>query len=212
MSDLEPPSFYDIPDLRHKVRRLNWFRQSLAEAALRVGQRYGIQYTVDDRELLFAFFAWASQFEIHRKDAERNRRDFAIYSGGSMLFELLTAKPARFTLLDENSASIQEDAMTEIARFWPDGFLYNTYCLSIVNMILDQDFDRHSKPPRELTELRVWRSFRENFSSDPGLAVAFFDVFMGVKPNWNFPDSFLKRPAVAERPVFSGATKPAEMR
>jgi len=31
---------------------------------------------------------------------------------------------------------------------------------------------------------------------DPALAVAFFDVFMGVEPNWVFPESFLSRPAV----------------
>lgn len=210
MSDREP-SLFNIPDLRHKVRRLNWFHQSLTDAMTRIGQRYGVKYSVDDRDLRFAFFAWASRFEVHRREADRNRRDFAVYAGGLMLFELLSSRPARYSVLDESKASIQEDSMTRIARFWPDGFLYTNYCLSIVNMVLEQDFHSHSEPPPELTDLRVWESFRENLSADPRLAVAFFDVFMGVEPNWEFPESFRMRPAVAQESALPSAAKPKEL-
>jgi hypothetical protein len=75
-------------------------------------------------------------------------------------------------------------------------------------MILEQDFQSHSEPPPELTDLRVWESFRENFRDDPGLALAFFDLFMGITPNWNFPESFLMRPAAVEEPRLPAANKP----
>ena len=211
MPDPELQAFSAIPDVRHKVRRLNWFRQSLTDTAERIGQRYSVRYAIDDRKVLFAFFAWANRFEAHRKESDRNRRDFAIYAGGLMLFELLSTTPVRYTLL-EAPESVPDDAQTRIARFWPDGFLYTNYCLSIVNMILEQDFDSRPASPPELTDLRTWESFRENFRDDPALAVAFFDVFMGVKPNWTFPESFLMRPAVASRTALSPDETPAGLR
>jgi hypothetical protein len=205
MAKAETGSFDNVPDLRHKVRRLNWFRQSLAETAQRIGQRYGIKYSIDDRALLFAFFAWADRFEAHREESGRNRRDFTIYAGGLMLFELLKANPVRCTPPPDKETSLDQDPMLPIVRFWPDGFVYANYCLAIVKMILEQDFGSHAEAPRELADLRLWQSFRENLREDPGLAVAFFDVFMGVEPNWRFPESFLMRPAVAKEPALLSA-------
>ena len=91
---------------------------------------------------------------------------------------------------------IPPDPMARIIEFWPEGYLYTHYCLTLVRAILEQDFDVHPAPNPQLEDLRTWQSFRENFRQDPALAVAFFDVFMGVEPNWIFPESFLSRPAV----------------
>jgi hypothetical protein len=205
MSNSEVGSFDSGADLRHKVRRLDWFRRSLADTALQIGRRHGLKYSIDDRGLLFAFFAWASRFEAQRAESSRDRRDFAIYAGGLMLFELLKARPARYAVLEDSRALDKQDSMTKIARSWPDGFMYTYYCLSIVNMILEQDFSARPEPPSELMDARVWDSFRENLNDDSGVAVAFFDVFMGVKPNWSFPESFLMRPAIVEDPAFASA-------
>jgi hypothetical protein len=37
--------------------------------------------------------------------------------------------------------------------------------------------------------------------------MAFFDVFMGVEPNWSFPEHFLSRPG-ARATTFAASDKP----
>ena len=199
----------NVPDLRHRVRRLHWFRQSFKDEAAALGARYGLTFHVDDRALVEAFFAWASAFEAERAGSQRDRRDFAIFAGGLMLRELLRASPARSDAKGHFNASIPlhptlavpilPDPMARICAFWPDGYFYTNYCLTLVRAILEQDFDVHVAANPQLQDLRVWQSFRENFAENPSLAVSFFDVFLGQEPNWNFPGYFLSRPHVQRR-------------
>ena len=35
---------------------------------------------------------------------------------------------------------------------------------------------------------RFWDSFRENAAENPANAIAFFDMVVGLKPNWDAPD------------------------
>ena len=184
----------DVSDLRHRVRRLHWFRQSFRESADDIGRRFNFSYAIDDRALADAFFHWASVFERERADSQRNLRDFAIYAGGLMLRELCCADPAHRTGTGQFDNLIPPEPMAKICNFWPEGFLYATYCLTLVRAILEQDFDVRTSDNPLLKDLRVWESFRENFREIPGLAVPFFDVFMGVEPNWIFPEHFVGRP------------------
>jgi len=188
-----------ITDLRHRVRRLHWFCDSFKRETLALGQRYGVPFTVNDRSLVEAFFNWASGFERERAGSTRDRRDFAVFAGGLMLGELLHAAPVKITGKVTCAPMIPPDPKTLIIEFWPEGFLYAHYCLTLVRAILEQDFDVRPAPNPQLEDLRTWQSFRENFHENPALAVSFFDVFMGVEPNWIFPESFLSRPSVAHK-------------
>jgi hypothetical protein len=185
-----------ITDLRHRVRRLHWFSLSFKHEMQALGQRYAFTFAINDRALVEAFFNWATGFERERVGSTRNRRDFAVFAGGLMLRELLHAAPAKSTGRATAVPMIPPDPMAPIIEFWPEGYLYTHYCLTLVRAILEQDFDVHPAPNPQLEDLRTWQSFRENYQHDPVLAVAFFDVFMGVEPNWIFPESFLSRPAV----------------
>lgn len=184
------------PDLRHRVRRLHWFRESFRRDAKTIGERYGFAFAIDDRALVEAFFEWASAFERERPDSKRDRRDFAIFSGGLMLRELLRAAPAKGAAAHKVGECIPPDPMARICEFWPEGFLYAHYCLTLVQAILEQDFDVRPAPNPVLEDLRIWQSFRENFAENPATAIGFFDVFMGQQPNWEAPEYFLSRPAV----------------
>jgi len=82
----------------------------------------------------------------------------------------------------------------EYANSGPKDFFALTIVL--VRAILEQDYDLHLSPIPALQDLRTWQSFRENFIENPSSAISFFDVFMGQKPNWDFPEHFLSRPAV----------------
>ena len=147
----------EISDLRHRVRRLHWFRQSFTAEAEELGRRYGFAYEIDDRALVEAFFHWASIFERERVGSTRNRRDFAVFAGGLMLRELCRANPARSDQRGQFDKLIPPDPMARICEFWPEGFLYTTYCLTLVRAILEQDFDVHAPEPPQLEDLRVWQ-------------------------------------------------------
>lgn len=185
-----------VSDLRHRVRRLHWFCESFKRETQALGQRHGITFSIQDRALVEAFFNWAARFESERAALTRNRRDFAIFAGGLMLGELLLTGAVKAGSGAPSAPMIPPDPAAPVIAFWPEGFLSTHYCLTLVRAILEQDFDVRPAPNPQLGDLRTWQSFRENFRSDPTLAVAFFDVFMGVEPNWVFPHSFLSRPSL----------------
>lgn len=184
----------ESPDLSDRVRRLKWFRQSFHEMADDLGRRFHFSYSIDDRLLGDAFFRWARQFERERANSARNRMDFAVYAAGLMLRHLCGLNPAEKTGEGHFENLIPHEPMASICQFWPEGYLYTTYCRTLLQAILEKEYAVRAPEPAELGDLRVWQSFRENFRQDPTLANAFFDVFMGVEPNWSFPEHFMSRP------------------
>jgi hypothetical protein len=187
----------EVSGLRHRVRRLNWFRQSFKDRAVALGERYGWDFAIDDRALASAFLNWAEAFARERADAQRDRRDFVIYSGGMMLRELLRAQPVR-SFRNNIETPVMADATVVICDFWPQGFLYVNYCETIVRSILENDFSITIAVDPRYEDLRTWESFRENVGQDPSLAVPFFDVLFGGAPNWVWPYSFLSRLSAQE--------------
>ena len=193
MTELAP--FADVSDLRHRVRRLTWFQESFAHEAATLGERHGLRFSIDDRALVAAFFGWVRAFDRERASSDRNRRDFVVFAGGLMLYQLLSAGPARAHALQTPRVSILPDPMARICAFWPEGYLYTSYCLTLVRAIHEQDFGGMDPPNAHELDLRAWESFRENFREQPYLAVPFFDIFMGIEPNWLVTGTFLERPA-----------------
>ena len=193
MTELAP--FSEVSDVRHRVRRLTWFQESFGQEAAILGERHGLRFSIDDRALVSAFFGWVRAFDRERSSSSQNRRDFAVFAGGLMLYQLLSAAPARARALQTPSVSIPPDPMAEICAFWPEGYLYTAYCLTLVRAVHEQNFGGMDPPNAKVLDLGVWESFRENFWEQRYLAIPFFDVFMGVKPNWLITGTFLERPA-----------------
>ena len=61
--------------------------------------------------------------------------------------------------------------------------------------ILKNDFGIEIGPHPRFENLGTWESFRENVAEDVGVAVAFFDHFLGLEPAWGWPEGFLARHA-----------------
>jgi hypothetical protein len=195
----------EFSDLSYRVRRLQWFRRSFHEMADEVGRRFHFAFAVDDRLLVDAFFRWARDFERERESSDLNRKDFATYAAGLMLRELLRLNPARKIGEGQFKNLLPEEPMAKICEYWPEGYLYTHYCRTLLQAILEKEYEVTMENPPVLYDLRAWQSFRENFGDNPLLATAFFDVFMGVKPNWDFPDSFLSRPGAKAAALSSGS-------
>lgn len=175
-----------VTDLRHRVRRLGWFRQSFRQAAALVGGAHGIAFALDDRALADAFFGWIEAFAAHKASAATDRRDFSLFAAGLLLKELIRAAPARATAPAPAGALPREAAAP--AAFWPEGFLYTQYCLSGLAAVMEQDFGEQLALAAAADDLRTWWSFRENAGECPALAIAFLDHFVGAEPNWRLPE------------------------
>lgn len=197
VDDLNMP-LDQVPDLHHVVRKLKWIQLSFGREADALGEKYDYAFSVDERGLAAAFLTWADVFEMHRSEAPRNRTDFTVFSGGLMLRELLRTAPVKSRAKGKVAESIPADPMDRICAFWPEGFFCTTYCLTLVRAVLKSDFNTSAVLSPSFEDLRVWQSFRENIAEDVGLAVPFFDLFLGREPNWIEPEHFLGRPALRD--------------
>ena len=184
-----------VPDLRHRIRQLRWFKASFRHDAKLISDRYGIELAVDDRKLTEAFLNWAEVFAAQKAYAAINRRDFVFYAAGLLLRELLRARPVTTMERAGTAQLLPADQMSSIAHSWPEGFLYTNYCLCVLGAVLEQEGQ-----PLDLAgladDLRTWLSYRENAREDPSTAIAFLDLFTGNEPNWWMPDSVLSRAAM----------------
>ncbi len=181
------------PDLRHRIRHLNWFRRSFRrDAALIAGQR-GLAITIDERRLAEAFLNWIEAFNRQKPFAELDRRDFSLFAAGLLLREFIKARP-----LAARPATKTEVVGVEgsIIDFWPEGFLYTSYCLNVLGAVMQQEFGEALGVAEAAGDLRSWWSYRENVRENPSLAIAFLDQFVGEEPNWRVPDAPESRAAM----------------
>lgn len=185
-----------MPDLGHRLRRLRWFRVTFRASAKAVGKRYGMRFAIDEVRLARVFLDSIETIEAQKRFARVDRADFIIFAGGLVLRELIRHDPARALALEAQPAGDEDPAMGEIARFWPEGFLYTNYCVSAIAAIHEQEFGHAPRLDACADDLRTWWSYRENATEMPAYAVAFLDRFLGAEPNWVMPDNAQSRTAM----------------
>ncbi|MEP9386330.1 hypothetical protein [Mesorhizobium sp. KR9-304] len=188
-----------MPDLRHRLRRLRWFRLTFRSHARLVGSTYGLRFEIDDARLTKAFLDWVETMEKRKDFAKVDRADFVIFAAGLVLRELIRQEPAKVVerALQQPLVSAGPE-MAEIVEFWPEGFLYTNFCVSAIAAIYEQEFGEAPAIDKCADDLRTWWSYRENVSEMPAYAVAFLDRFLGGEPNWLLPDDPHSRPAIVE--------------
>ncbi len=121
---------------------------------------------------------------------------FRSFRGGSLAPRTLSSQPASKVRHGQFDKLISSEPMAGICKCWPDAYPYATYCLRPVHAILARDFDVRLDDNPYLKEVRLWEPSRENVRQDRDAAIGFFDVFIGVEPNWSFTQHFSSRPAV----------------
>ena len=176
-------------DLAHQARN---FRIILAGFKRNLDLLYEGQTgkpQVDSVAVAKAFANWRQSFDANRHLAEINRSDFVVFSAGSMVKELLLAKPliAPDVLTDSKNVGLVN---------WPEGYAYVSFCLSVAAAVLHNVGEGGSINEKLADDPAFWKSFRENVSEDASLAVGFFDMICGQEPNWEAPDVPWLRPAM----------------
>lgn len=181
-----------IPDLRHRVRHLKWFRQTFHRCADLMRSHFGTPVEIDDRRLAAVFLDWADLFEAQKAYSRAVPRDFAVFAGGLMLQELLRHRLGR---VEAPRLGSPPGTAAGVVAVWPLGFLATSYCVSVLNAVAAQDFAEPFRLGVEARDPRVWHSFRENIREEPSRAIGFLDLFVGNVPNWEQPGFAPARPA-----------------
>ncbi|WP_159589547.1 hypothetical protein [Chelativorans xinjiangense] len=193
-----------LPDLRHRLRQWRWFRVAFRKNAEQVRSAFGIRYEIDDVKLARAFFNWLEALERARPYAGIARPDVIVFGAGAVLCELLREHPARH-IAGSGRKEVPEDLAetAEIAHFWPEGFLYTSFCISGIMTIYEQEFGKAKPLAACVDEIRFWWSFKENVADMPAMAIPFLDRIVGQEPNWMMPA------AVTDRLAIRGAMRDA---
>ncbi|WP_173931887.1 hypothetical protein [Chelativorans sp. Marseille-P2723] len=183
-----------LPDPRHRLRQWRWFRMAFRRHASEVRDAFGIGYEIDDVSLARVFFDWLESLDELRAHLPMDRSDLIVLAAGVLLRELLRGAP-----VDDHSAPGQlspakqtdekASGMADIARFWPEGFLYTSFCIFGVSAVSQQDGDRPVEPGKFAEDLRFWWSFKENAKEMPSLAIPFLHRMVDREPNWIMPDA-----------------------
>jgi hypothetical protein len=186
-----------MPDLRHRLRQLRWFRATFRSSAKVVSETFGVRFEIDEAKLTRAFLDWIEVMEAQKRFASVDRADFIVFAAGLVLRELIRQAPAREISGLTNMIETEANAGTaEIVRFWPEGFLYTNYCVSAILAVYEQEFGTAPSIDKCADDLRTWWSYRENATEMPAYAVAFLDRFLGAEPNWITPDRAQSRQAM----------------
>ncbi|MBZ9815351.1 hypothetical protein [Mesorhizobium sp. CA7] len=186
-----------MPDLRHRLRQLRWFRATFRSSAKVVSETFGVRFEIDEAKLTRAFLDWIDVMEAQKRFAAVDRADFIVFAAGLVLRELIRQAPAQeVSGLTEMIETEANAGTAEIVRFWPEGFLYTNYCVSAILAVHEQEFGTAPSIDKCADDLRTWWSYRENATEMPAYAVAFLDRFLGAEPNWITPDRAQSRQAM----------------
>jgi hypothetical protein len=184
-----------MPDLRHRLRQLRWFRASFRTNARLVTETYGVPFEIDEKKLTRAFLNWVETVNAQKDYAGIDRKDFIVFAAGLVLCELMREQPAK--ALPQRHERVQEDTtMHEIVDFWPEGFLYTNFCIGAVAAIFQQEFGEVRAIDKCADDLRTWWSYKENTAEMPSYAIAFLDKFLGEEANWLVPGIASARAAI----------------
>ncbi|MBO6756337.1 MAG: hypothetical protein JJ902_08425 [Roseibium sp.] len=170
--------------VRKSARRLRWFIAAFEEQVKHTSNETGNRYSVDRDILAKVFVDWLKAFNAQKPTRSDDKPAYVGFAAGLMLRTLIKYAPARAVF---QPGDVDE---SKPAYFWPEGFLYVTFCLNVRALVLESDFHGKQTASDLLNDQRTWWSFKENVDTDPSLAIAFLDLFAGDEPEWTTPGLF----------------------
>jgi hypothetical protein len=149
---------------------------------LLAGSAFGFE--IDDEALARAFGEWHSNFAALKAEVRTDRRDLLIFAGGLKLKELFQHHPIA---IRHRGVAVLHKTFPEAMTAWPEGYVYASYCFSVVAAVIEQEGLAALEPAAMADERQFWSSFRENVQEDARTAIGFFDLLCGLTPNWELP-------------------------
>jgi hypothetical protein len=177
--DSSPPA-----PVRKSAQRMRWFLSVFEEQVARIEADSGNRFETDRGALATVFAEWLKAFEAQKPQRVEDKAGYVGFAAGLMLRSLIRHKPLRVVTRPEAADD------NNPAFFWPEGYAYVAFCLNVRGLVIEQDFQGEQHVSDALEDVRTWWSFRENVADEPGLAIAFLDLFAGDDPDWSMPELF----------------------
>ena len=181
-----------------RVQKLTLCRQLLQRCCDEYRERHALPVEIDDRNFTTAFFAWIDVVERNADYRHQNEQDYFQFVFGVLLRDLLREKAIH---LKKDASTQLRPSPGNIADWWPTGYVLTHFCIGTLKATIREQCAVEVQPCDAISQPAVWQSFRENMIEEPGLAIAFFDKFMGLAPNWREPTQIKNRPAAARHPA-----------
>ena len=174
-----------LPGFSTTARHWTWYRDALPPLLERLARRtsgseVGVMLTVDADALAKSFWAWVSRLDNERRFEPLDPVDFAHYSCGVLLVELLTHQPLRDAGDNKNAVLVLTDAALTL--------------LAALRLALGASPLSDDIPARIASKLGA---YIEDITKDPNSAVPYLDLFTGREPVWQFPMMASARPPIA---------------
>lgn len=174
--------------LRRALQRFRWFTASFTTEIAAQSAATGMVFETSDQAMARVFLDWRRAFVAQNPQDPSERERFIGFAAGLMLRSMIRHAPIVCpSAHGKNDLSAPQD-------FWPEGYAYVSYCLSMRAAILAEERGETAlaapERPPEWDDIRTWQSFRENVAQDPSLAIPFLDLFAGETPNWAARDVF----------------------
>ena len=199
-----------VGDLSHEARRFRTILWSFEKNIDLLFKGTGLAAEVDHEALAEAFSRWRQAFDQTKHLADINRQDFVIFAAGMMLKELLAARPISAIVASDLGLPVIPDTLDHRLKRWPEGYTYTSFCLSVATAVLREMGDLQPVESGVADDPRFWDSFRENAAENPANAIAFFDMVLGLQPNWTAPDvPWMRRTFLDRKQSLETAAKPA---
>ncbi len=179
-----------------QLQKLTTCRELLQRCCDEHAIRHASHVEIDERQFTAAFFAWLDLIARHEDYRARNCADYFHFVFGGLLSELLRSGALRSPDMALPAAQASPD---DIAEWWSTGYVLTCFCIGTLQQIARQECGVLLEPGEAMARPKVWHSFRENVAGEPGLAIAYFDTFMGLEPNWRMPGAVSGRPAAMGR-------------
>jgi len=130
----------------------------------------------------------------HADYRSQNAPDYFQFAFGVLLRDLLRKKAVHVSA--DASVHLQPSA-GNIADWWPTGYMLTYFCIGALRHTMREECALEVQPADALSQPAAWQAFRENIVEEPSLAIAYFDKFMGLEPNWREPSQIINRPGAA---------------
>jgi hypothetical protein len=182
------PEVRKVDDLAHEARRFRTILWSFEKNIELLFKGTGLAAEVDHAALAEAFSRWRQAFDQTKHLADVDRRDFTLFAAGMMLKELLSSRPITAIVPAELGLPALPETIDHRLKRWPEGYAYTSFCLSVAAAVLGEMGDAEPSESGVADDPRFWDSFRENAAENPANAIAFFDMVVGIPPNWDAPD------------------------
>ena len=177
-----------VDDLSHEARRFRTILWSFEKNIELLFKGTGLAAEVDHAALAEAFSRWRQAVDQPKHLADADRRDFTLFAAGMMLKELLSSRPITAIVPAELGLPALPETIDHRLKRWPEGYAYTSFCLSVAAAVLGEMGDAEPSESGVADDPRFWDSFRENAAENPANAIAFFDMVVGIPPNWDAPD------------------------